>query len=110
MSLLFKTCNNNKQFLIISFILCFRKNYFSRVENYKMLRYLINFTYKIYKLKKNCDNCKFRDVSLNVNIILKIEMRLYKRLRKNNNKINENCYNFLIKYKKIILLSLLIIL
>jgi len=73
--LLFKICNNNKQFLIISFILCFCRNHLSRVEDYKMLRYLISLIYKMHKLRENCDNYKFRNVNLDANVILKIKMR-----------------------------------
>jgi len=73
-----------------------------------MLRYLTNLIYKIHKLKENCNNCKFRNINFNANIIFKIEMRQHKRLRKDNNKINNNYYNFFIKYKRIVLFSLLI--
>jgi len=108
--LLFKIRNNNKQFLIISFILCLRRNYLSRVENYEMLRRLTSLIHKMHKLRENCDNCKFRDVNLDASVILKIKMRQYRRLRKDNNKIDKSYYNFLIKHERIVLLSLLIIL
>jgi len=75
MSLLFKIRNNSKQFLIISFISCFRKNYLSRVEDYKILYCLISFIYKMHKLRENCNNYKFKDISFNANIISKIEVR-----------------------------------
>jgi len=75
MFLLFKICNNNKQFLNISFILCLRKNYLLQIKDYKILYCLINLTYKIYKLKENCNNCKFKNINLNANVILKIEVR-----------------------------------